>query len=48
MKKRKKQQVLSAPAKIFLGSYVTKSGQTKNRYVANPESKQIKEIMHLT
>jgi hypothetical protein len=48
MRKRRKQQVLSAPAKLLVGSYKTKSGQTKNRYRANPDSKQIKEIMHIT
>lgn len=42
----RKQQVLSAPAKILVGEYTTKSGQVKNRYKKNPLSKQIKEIKH--
>jgi hypothetical protein len=44
----RKQQVLSAPEKVLVGTYVTKSGQTKNRYKANPTKvKQLKEIKHI-
>lgn len=42
----RKQQVLSAPAKILVGEYTTKSGQIKNRYRKNPDSHTIKEIRH--
>ncbi len=42
----RKQIVLSSPAKVLVGEYTTKSGQTKNRYKKNPLSKQIKEIKH--
>ena len=40
------QLVLSAPAKLLVGSYTTKSGQVKNRYKPNPEAKVIKTIIH--
>lgn len=40
------QHVLSQPARILVGSYTTKSGQTKNRYKVNPESKVVKTIWH--
>lgn len=42
----KKQYVRSAPAKVLVGSYKTKSGQVKNRYKANPDSRVIKSINH--
>lgn len=40
------QLVLSAPSKILVGSYKTKSGQIKNRYRMNPNAKPIKGIKH--
>jgi hypothetical protein len=44
----RKQRVLSAPAKVLVGTYKTKSGQTKNRYKANPvKPKQLQEIRHI-
>lgn len=42
----KLQLVLSAPGKTLVGSYVTKSGQRKNRYKKNPNAKVIKAIKH--
>jgi len=44
--KKVTQIVLSAPARLFVGSYITKSGQVKNRYKVNPDSHPIKEITH--
>lgn len=44
--KKVTQFVLSAPAKLFVGTYVTKSGQLKNRYVTNKSSFPIKKITH--
>jgi hypothetical protein len=44
----RKQRVLSAPRKVFLETYKTKSGQTKNRYIANPvKVRQLQEIKHI-
>jgi len=40
------QIVKSAPAKILKESYMTKSGQMKNRYVKNIKSKPVKYIIH--
>ena len=42
----RQQYVLSAPGKILVCSYKTKSGQTKNRYKVNPLAKTIKGIWH--
>lgn len=42
----RKQTIKSAPAKVFVETYITKSGQTKNRYRINPESKDLKVIKH--
>ncbi len=44
---KQKQQVLSAPKKIFVKEYTTKSGQVKNKYKLNTLAKQIKEIKHI-
>jgi len=44
--KKVTQTVLSAPARMFMGSYITKSGQVKNRYKDNPRSYPIKKIVH--
>lgn len=40
------QYVLSEKAKTLVGSYTTKSGETKNRYKANPNAIVIKSIKH--
>jgi len=42
------QNVLSAPAKILVGTKTTKSGQVKNIYRVNPDSHVIKQIRHNT
>lgn len=42
------QIIRSAPHRMLLESYTTKSGQRKNRYFVNPESKPVKTIKHLT
>lgn len=42
----KAQLVLSAPGRILVGSYVTKSGERKNRYKKNPDAKVVKMIKH--
>lgn len=42
----KKQYVLSAPSRVFVEKYKTKSGQTKNRYAHNPDAKVVKMIKH--
>jgi len=41
------QIVRSTPRRILLESYTTKSGQVKNRYFVNSESKPVKTIKHL-
>lgn len=43
----KAQLDLSAPAKLLIGSYTTKSGQVKNRYKKNPYAKVVKMIRHV-
>lgn len=43
---RNRQNVRSAPERILVGSYTTKSGDIKNRYKVNPDSKIIKSIIH--
>ena len=43
---RHPQVVNSKPAKKLVGEYLSKSGQVKNRYVADPESKPTKTIKH--
>lgn len=42
----RKQEVLSAPAKQFVGTYTTKSGQKKNRYKKRAGVKVVKGIKH--
>ena len=42
----KKQEIYDRPRKKFVGTYTTKSGQVKNRYVTDPEAKVIKTITH--
>ena len=40
------QQVMSEPSRKLLGSYETKSGQVKNRYITNPNAVVVKTIFH--
>ena len=41
------QEVYSEPRYILKESYVTKSGQRKNRYVLNQNARVIKGIRHM-
>jgi len=41
------QIVRSEPRKVLMGVYTTKSGQTKNRYAINSNSKPLKTIKHI-
>lgn len=43
----RKQEVLSAPAREFVGKYKTKSGETKNRYKKREGVRVVKGIKHL-
>mgnify|MGYP006879605157 CR=1 FL=1 len=43
----RKQEVLSAPAREFVGSYTTKSGQKKNRYKKRKGVRVVKSIKHI-
>lgn len=45
---RKRQQILSEPARIKIGTYLTNSGQLKNKYKNNPNARVIKTIFHVT
>lgn len=40
------QTVMSEPSRIPIGIYLTKSGQEKTRYRANPNAKPVKTIVH--
>lgn len=40
------QLCLTAPEWVLIGSYTTKSGNIKNRYAKNPDSKPLKFIKH--
>jgi len=42
----RKQYVLSAPGRILVGFYTTKSGQVKNRYRTNPDARVIGLVKH--
>lgn len=42
----RQQTVMSSPEKLFIETYNTKSGQEKNRYRKNLNSKPVKEIVH--
>lgn len=43
---KRKQVIMSEPSKILVGTYITKSGDTKNKYKKNPNAKPIKTIYH--
>ena len=40
------QVIYSEPKMIMVGSYITKSGQVKNRYRVNPSAVAVKIITH--
>ena len=42
----KKQEIYDRPRRMFTGTYTTKSGEVKNRYMIDPEAKVIKTITH--
>jgi hypothetical protein len=42
----RKQVIMSEPTKIFVGTYTTPSGDTKNKYKHNPNAKPVKVIYH--
>lgn len=41
-----RQLINSSPARKKVGSYITKSGETKNRYVRDKNVKVVKAIFH--
>ena len=46
-KGRKRQEILSEPSRILIGTYANKHGDVKNKYKANPNSKVVKTINHI-
>ncbi len=40
------QRIMSEPSRIFVEEYTTKSGDKKNRYKKNRNSKPVKTIQH--